>query len=385
MNKSRIVMMTASVGCGHDQAAEAIRQQLLVQQEHMQVEIIDFMNILHPSISQFIKNTYLKVIDMFPFWYHLLYKSTEKLNQKSKVKDLISHQYKKKIISLLNHSKPDLILFTNPFPSAMISYLKKRGKINTKTATVITDYTAHGVWLDPTIDCYFVGSEELREQLIERGIQKSKVFATGIPVSEKFNFVINKKHVISNLGLSSEIPTILIMGGGLGFGPIEEILDNLEQINQPMQLLVVAGKNQQLKDILEKRKLHSKHIMKVFGFCTNMHELMECSHLLISKPGGLTMTEAVNKRLPVLIFDPIPGQEVMNAQYLSKAGTAVFIKNLSDLQREVIRLLYDKPEEREKMIECCNRIRKPNATREITKHIMAQLKKQQKRKIPMLH
>lgn len=383
-NKYKIMIMTASVGCGHDQAAKVIKKHLLDKHDNIDIEIVDFIDIFPSTIGSLIKTTYLKMIDMVPSWYSLLYQATMRLNQQSKVTSIFSHKYKKKIQTIIEASNPDLILFTNPFPSTLVSHLKRKNKINIYTASIITDYTAHSVWLDPTIDSYFVGSNILKQEMIDRGIEDSKIHVTGIPIEGKFNTPVNREEKMVELGLEVDIPTVLIMGGGLGLGSIEEVLKTTDKINKPLQLIVVAGKNQSLKEELQNRVYNPKHNVKILGFCDNVHELMECSHLLVSKAGGLTMTEAVTKELPVLVYDPIPGQEVKNAQYFSDIGAAMYLKDLNELRDAIEELLYEKPQKREKMVKCCSVIRKPYAAENVSKFIFKKIDNRAFKKTPMI-
>lgn len=383
-HKYKIMIMTASVGCGHDQAAKVVKEYLLDTHSNIDIEIIDFIDIFPSVIGSIIKSTYLKMIDKVPSWYNLLYQGTMRLNQPSKVSSIFAYQCKKKIQTLIADSNPDMILFTNPFPSTLVSHLKRKNKINTYTASIITDYTAHSVWLDPTIDSYFVGSSILKEEMVSRGIKASKIHVTGIPIDGKFNTLVNREEKIKELGLDINLPTVLIMGGGLGLGSIEEILETTDKINEKLQLIVVAGKNQTLKEELDNRAYNPKHNVKVLGFCNNIHELMECSHLLISKAGGLTMTEAVNKKLPVLVFDPIPGQEVKNAQYFSDIGAAMYLKDLEEVRYAIEELLYKNPGKRNKMVKCCSVIRRPNATENVSNFIFKEMNNMISKKTPMI-
>jgi len=383
-NKYKIMIMTASVGCGHDQAAKVIKDDLLDRYNNIDIEIIDFIDLFPSAIGSIIKSTYLKMIDKVPSWYNLLYQGTMKLNQQSKVSSIFAYKYKKKTLTLIEAWNPDMILFTNPFPSTLVSHLKRKNRINTYTASIITDYTAHSVWLDPTIDNYFVGSNILKQEMVDRGIEVSKIHVTGIPIDGKFNIEVNREEKLIELGLDIDLPTVLIMGGGLGLGSIEEVLETTDKIDKKLQLIVVAGKNQALKDELENRVCNSKHNVKVLGFCNNVHELMGCSHLLVSKAGGLTMTEAVTKELPVLVFDPIPGQEVKNAQYFSDIGAAMYLKDLEEIKYVIEELLYENPEKREKMVKCCSVIRKPYATEDVSKFIFEKIDNNVLKKAPMI-
>lgn len=372
-NKYRLMIMTASIGCGHNQAAKVIEKKLLEKDDRIQIEILDIIDIFPPAIGQFIKNTYIKIIDRTPNWYKLLYKITERLNRADKVNSIFLYKHIKKTYRLIEEFNPHIILFTNPLPLILVSYLKRKNKITSYTATIITDYTAHRVWLDPSINTYFVGSSILKGQMVKRGINSLKIQVTGIPVDEKFIRPINRNRKMAELGLDINLPTILIMGGGLGLGSIEEILNTTNQINRPLQLLVVAGKNQDLEKRLRFKAYNPKHRVRIFGFSNNIYELMACSQLLVSKAGGLTMTEAVNKKLPILVYDPIPGQEVKNAQYFSHLGAARYLKGLEDVRISIEELLYEEAYKRYKMVKSCSKICKPEAAEDIAQFILEKL------------
>lgn len=373
MSKYKIMIMTASVGCGHDRVAETIEKQLLDKYKNIEIRIVDFIDIFPPAMGQFIKNAYLKMVDKAPYWYNLLYQFTARSSQKNKASSIFTYKYKKKICALIRVFGPHMILFTNPFPLVLVSHLKRKNRINTYTASIITDYTAHSVWLDPTINSYFVGSNILKREMIDGGINALKIHVTGIPIDKKFDVQVNREEKMTELGLDMNLPTVLIMGGGLGLGSIEEVLETTDKINKPLQLIAVAGKNEILRRELENRTYNQNHNVKILGFCDNVHELMECSHLLISKAGGLTMTEAVVKKLPVLVFDPIPGQEVKNAQYFSYIGAAMYLRDLKEVKNAIYELLYENPEKRQRMVMCCSVVRKPCAAEDVSDFILKEI------------
>lgn len=383
MKKRKALILTASIGSGHDQAAETIAAKLKSMDGKIEIRMFDFMSILNPSISLLIKNSYLKMLDVAPNWYNLLYHQAMKMNTQGKVKNILVYRYEKKLLGLINQEKPDTIIFTNPFPSLVVSGLKKKGKVNINTATIITDYNAHRVWLNDTVDDYFVGCDDLKLNLISMGIKANRIAVTGIPIHDKFFLPLDKSTIIQELKLDSNIPIILVMGGGLGLGPIDEIISHLDQINRPLQVLVVAGKNKELLRALEQKKNKYHHPIKLFGYCENVHELMEISSLLVSKAGGITMTEAIQKELPALITQPIPGQEVANAEYLSYIGTAKYMHNLRELTATVENLLFNCPQEYLKMKEQCQIHKKADASAIIARNVLKAIEHQY-RHTPMI-
>lgn len=368
--RKRVMILTASIGCGHDQAAETLAKKFKEQGEGIETEIIDFMEMMNTSISHLIKSSYLKMIDLFPSWYHLLYQNTMKIKNNSKVKSIFIYRYEKKLLQLIEKRQPDLILFTNPFPLILVSDMKRKGIMNVDTATVITDYTAHSVWLDQTVNYYFVGSYSLMEDLVRKGIRKDSISVTGIPIRSEFYKYLDEKRILKEQGLSPALPTLLIMGGGLGLGPLDEIIQVLNKVKAPLQLLVVTGKNQELLESLRGQCRKSNHHVKLYGYYKNINELMTISDLLISKAGGITMSEAIQKELPILITHPIPGQEVGNAQHLSALGIAKHIEDLEDLATTVDDLLFKNPLHYQGMKAQLRGLRKQDAAGAIVKELV---------------
>ncbi len=368
--KKKVMILTASIGCGHDQAAETLATKLEELDDEIEIIVMDFMEILNSSISHLIKSSYLKMIALMPNWYHHLYNYTMKIKTNSKVKNIFIYRYEKKLMNLIWRNQPDMIIFTNPFPLMLVSDMKRKGKIKVKTAAIITDYTAHRIWLDDAVNHYFVGCDALKEDLKNQGIDKKRISVTGIPIRNHFYTAIDKERVLREQGLQSERPTILIMGGGLGLGPIEEMITMLEGVPAPLQLLVVAGKNRELIEALQAKAGHTHHEIKLYGYYQNIHELMGIADLLISKAGGITMTEAIQKELPVLITNPIPGQEVGNAEILSRQGTAKYIQHLEELTAAVEDLLLKDAVDYQQMKEKCKKMKKADASMTIATAIL---------------
>ncbi|MBN4074349.1 glycosyltransferase [bacterium AH-315-E09] len=374
--KKKLMIMSASIGFGHDKAAETIKSKIEEKDMNIQVEIIDFMDIIQPSISKLIKRSYLKMIHTLPSWYSLIYSATKNIKYQNKAIDIANYHMNKKIVELLRKSKPDMILFVNPLPSSIIPSLMKKGRIAIRKATLITDYAMHKGWLNDEIDCYFVGRKELEEGILRASTNKPDIHITGIPVEDKFMMTVSKKDIAWKYELNVETPTILVMGGGLGLGSIKKTIMMIDEIDSPMQTIVLAGRNEKLQKVLSEIEFRDDHAVRILGFCDNVHELMSIADVLISKSGGLTMTEATCKKLPVLIIDPIPGQEVINAKYFDRLGTAKYVDDIKDLKLEIINLIFVNPKRREKMAKMCEEVMQPEAANEISEIIITQIREQ---------
>lgn len=203
-------------------------------------------------------------------------------------------------------------------------------------------------------------------EAVKKGAQKNKVVPLGIPINPSFAQVYDKKQVIENLNLEDR-PTILIMGGSLGLGNIEEIVEKVCTIcDENYQIIVVAGKNKALKNALEKRDFGRKIV--VYGFIDFIDKLMAISDILITKPGGLTCAEALSRKLPMILISPIPGQEERNTFYLINNGAAAYVKNTENFDI-VFSQIINNPQRLEHMKLACSFLGKPNSSPDIAEFI----------------
>jgi processive 1,2-diacylglycerol beta-glucosyltransferase len=206
--------------------------------------------------------------------------------------------------------------------------------------SVVTDFEAHALWMDTCVDLYCVAAEATKARLVARGAVPEDVVVTGIPISAKFSAKLNGKAVRKSLGLRDDLPVLLVPSGGFGMGPVGEILVQLDKVEQPFQTVVVTGRNEELRRELAAQD--RKHPTQVLGFATNMHELMAVADLLITKPGGLTSSEALAMGKPLFILNPIPGQEAANSDFLLEHGAAVKVNRVEDLPYRIEQLLGTK-------------------------------------------
>jgi processive 1,2-diacylglycerol beta-glucosyltransferase len=206
--------------------------------------------------------------------------------------------------------------------------------------SVVTDFEAHALWMEQSVDLYCVAAEETKAGLVARGVEAERVLVTGIPVSLRFELRIDARAVRRQLGIRDDLPTLLVLSGGFGMGPVQEILEALNQLTTPVQVLVVAGRNAQLRSDLASRD--HRHPTRVLGFVTNMHELMGVADIILGKPGGLTTSEALALGRPLFVFNPIPGQESANSDFLLERGAAAKVNRAEDLPFRLSQLLKSK-------------------------------------------
>jgi processive 1,2-diacylglycerol beta-glucosyltransferase len=265
--------------------------------------------------------------------------------------------------------RPDVVLCTHYFPLETLNRLrKKRGGPRPMAVSVVTDFEAHALWMDTCVDLYCVAAEETKARLVARGAVAENVVVTGIPISGKFSAKLSAKAVRKGLGLRDDLRVLLVPSGGFGMGPVGAILAELDKVGRPFQCVVVTGRNQELRQELAAQD--RKHPTQVLGFVRNMHELMAVADLIITKPGGLTSSEALAMGKPLLILNPIPGQEAANSDFLLEHGAAAKVNRVEDLPYRIEQLLGSRrlPD----MARAAKAIGRPDAARAVCREVVRQ-------------
>jgi processive 1,2-diacylglycerol beta-glucosyltransferase len=342
-----VLIVTASVGAGHNQAAQAIGAELERRYPAARVVIADFMGEENSHLNALLKDTYLKMLSLSPQVYDLLYRWSQ-ARQLPGVQSLLARAMKRSMLRLYLRYRPDLLVFTHPFPCGAAAYLRRTGKLDAPLVGVVTDFSAHPLWVYDEVDLYFVAARETRAELIEQGAAGERVFPTGIPIDAGFGRLLDRYAATRRLGLSARQPTVLVMGGGLGIGPVAEAVRSLDAIGRGLQLVVVAGRNAGLRRRLQALARVSRQPVTVLGYTRRVRELMAAADLLITKPGALTVSEALSAGLPLVLVEPLPGQEEDNAAYLTAQGAAVLLPDAGKAG-ELVAGLLDRPAALEEM------------------------------------
>ena len=352
----KILILSASIGSGHTKAAKSL-QKILGDS----AQVIDFTAKEISTLNWLTKKFYLAALRFIPDLYDRIYKFADGRKVGVSARFLSSALMYLPFTRLLNKFNPDVVICTHPFPEAAASlwkFLHAKSDKNFLLAAVLTDYSLHEIWIFGEVDAYFVATEDMKRELAAHCRAGQKIFATGIPIDKKFSCV--KK-------IPNSCTTILIMGGGLGLGSIEETLLELNKIKSTLSIIVVTGQNENLSARLKKLQGKISHSLKIFGYVSNVHKLMATADLLITKPGALTMTEAFAAGLPLILHAPIPGPEFKNAEYAVTHGAAISVGNrkisavVEELLREPARLV--------EMKRCAKKIARPNAATEIIERI----------------
>ena len=366
----KTLIFYASYGGGHINAAKSINEYLKNNYKNIDVELIDCMKYVNKTIEKMTTKAYNGMAKKVPWAWGRIYSDS----QKGPLAHITSRSNKIlaiKLLKLLREKNPDLIISTHPFGSQMCSYLKRKKKISAKIATIMTDFAPHDQWLvgSDFTDYYFVAHDKMKKYLVKKGISKQKVFATGIPLSSRFLQPHDKEKILKELNLKSEKKTILFFGGGefgLGKTRTVEIFESFVSYCTDMQIIAIAGKNEKMKTAFEKivSKYKRKDSVIVFEYTSQVPEFMNVSDLVVTKPGGLTTTESLASNLPMIVINPIPGQEEENAEFLEKNEIAIWIKK-DDNVIEILENLFSHPDKLKTMKENTKKLAKLHSTRDI--------------------
>lgn len=326
-----VLFLSISMGAGHLKAAYALKEYIEKKYPHSKNIVIDTFKHTNPLAHKIIVDGYLKAIKIKPKLYGKLYNLSEYKKSLNKLSHIMNITLSYKIEKLIKEFNPSIIVCTHPFPLQMVSYLKKENKISIPIIAILTDYVNHPLWFHTNIEAFVVGHDYIKEDMVRHGIPKEIIFTYGIPISQVF-LDKKKKHLArKELSLDDKF-TVLIMGGSLGYGNLESTFINFGKCFRDMQLIVVCGENRKLEKKLENisRSLNKK--IKILGYTNNISKLMDASDIVVTKPGGMTISEALVKELPLFIISPIPGQEERNAKFLVTSGAAITISKNDDIE-----------------------------------------------------
>jgi processive 1,2-diacylglycerol beta-glucosyltransferase len=317
------------------------------------VERIDLLKFFSPLHRKIHSDGYLALVERAPEIWGMVFAKTD--NPKvarvmNKLKRVFPSSSRQKFERHVKQFKPDVVLCTHYLPLELLGAPASRRHHHAKHAggkvpgpfvvSVITDFEAHALWMDSCVDLYCVAAEETKARLVARGATAENIAATGIPIAAKFSSKPDAKAVRKQYGLRDDLRVLLVLSGGFGMGPVAEILEQLDKVPNDFQAVVVTGRNEELRrDLAAQDRKHPTHVL---GFASNMHELMAIADLVITKPGGLTSSEALAMGKPLFILNPIPGQEAANSDFLLERGAAGKVNRVEDLPYRIEQLLGSK-------------------------------------------
>lgn len=365
--KRRIIIFSASFGGGHRSAAEALRNYYNAHYPNeVEVKIIDFFEEFMPGVNVLAKFAYQQSVAFFPDMYGTFFDASNALPSNPVVHELRIMGFQR-ATSFIDRFRPDAVISTFPVAGGVVSDIKQERPL--VAATVITDYGVHRTWLHPATDLYFVASKQVREDLVVRGLSWDRVVVSGIPVQEKFSQVPDRSECRREVGVSDRFTVLLTSAAGLA-GDVRDIA--AEICSSGIQVIAVTGHNARLKRRLDRLKKKTDHL-HVFGLTTEMHTMMGAADVLVGKAGGLTVSEALAVGLPLIIYNPVPGQELYNVDFLVNSGAGLLSRDEDDVVDKV-RFLSRNPERLAQLAGNAKALGKPAAAQAICERVLASIR-----------
>ncbi len=362
----KVLILTITAGHGHNQAAGALYNYLKTAgHEALTLDAYEYIN---PVLKDSINYGYLISTSISPKVYGKFYDLAERSENGDaplSLRKITNSLLAKKIHTFLSDYQPDVIICTHIYAALLVSYLKEHG-YTVPTMGIVTDFTIHPYWDETNIDYYVLANEGLKYQAVKKGIPAEKLLPIGIPIHPKFSVRTERSMARKALGIADK-PTVLVMSGSMGYGNIVKNIRSLLEMDADFQIISVCGNNKTAKKKIDKLP-KTKEIYN-FGFVNNVDMLMDASDVIITKPGGLTTSEALAKGLPIVIVSPIPGQEERNMEFLVNNGLARAVSKTYPVDEAISQLLQDE----RKHAQVCGMIelfKKPDATKDLVNFIV---------------
>lgn len=362
----RILILPASTGGGHKRAAAAIKEKIEEISPQTTVIVIDALKAIGKVYDRTICDGYHFMATKIPKVYGACYKITD---HKSLMYDTViktNDVAAKRLLSTIEHCHPDIIISCHPFVTGMLSRLKKKEKISTKVISLITDYDAHRTYIMPNIEAYVLAGKHMKFRMIsEYDVDESHIYPLGIPILDKFSLPYDKAELCKKEDLDPNKPTVLLMAGSFGVSTVLNFYKALVEKSRDLQYIVITGNNKHLYKHLKEavNELDADDCTKLLYFVDNVEDYMHIADLIVTKPGGLTVTESIACKLPLAIYNAVSGQERDNAQFLVNSGVAILLNKYQGAD-QIITLLNNK-ERLAEMREICGSIATNNSAEKI--------------------
>lgn len=367
----RTLILSISAGGGHVNASEAMECYIKLDDPNNEVKVVDTIKYINPLLDKVVIGSYLKSLKLSPALFGKLYDFAETGESiatfSNKLIEMIIH----KLMPLIEDFVPDIIIATHPFSTEMVSKLKAKGMISIPALSILTDYAPHSFWIHPNIDAYVVSTLAMVDEMVKRGVDKSILYPLGIPVKPNFLKKYPREDTLKSLDLDPNKKTVLLMGGSLGLGKICLLYEELQKVAIDIQIIAITGNNKKLFSQLSELSNNSHKDTRIIGYTTEVNKYMQACDLLVTKPGGLTITEALVSGVPLAVFSAIPGQEQKNAEFLLCNNLAVSLGEGKNCHA-ILNSLLSAPDKLENMRNNCLIFSKPNSGYDI-KNLMHKL------------
>jgi processive 1,2-diacylglycerol beta-glucosyltransferase len=356
----RIAILTLGIGSGHVRASSVVARALEEGGGGVEVGVFDAIQYAQP---------WFRCLYVYPYWWMLryapglwgwLYKRRHRKIHRGTAPRWVFRWGCRKVLRELRRFSPHLVIVTEIGAAEIAALGKREGWVNTPLLAVQTDFQTEPPWVQSEIDFYCVGSEEARFQLVGWGISPHRILVCGIPIDPVFALPHDKPEILRSLGLVAERPVILVMAGGMGPVPLDEVVVSLERCGLPLQVIAVTGHDGEMQARLKTLQGKVGLDLRTLGWIENVAELMAAADLLVTKPGGLSTSEALAAGLPMVLTHPIPGPEESHARHLVQRGVALHARSSEEIPELVLPLLRC-AEKRAEMARRAKELARPDA------------------------
>ena len=368
--RQKVLIFYINPNSGHHSAALAIEKAIQQKDSLTEVVVLDFMKFINPLIAQVLLRTYRSLIKRAPCTWQYLYDNPRVLEKTAKLRHLLTKINLNRIRRVIAKHKPKAIICTQAIPCGAL-LLQKVRHVSIPLIGVSTDYTTHSYWFHEEVTHYVVPSEREKSRLLSRGIEVGKIKTYGIPIDPKFQVEHDKNNLLERFGLNRGVFTVLIMGGSQGLGGIDRLVERIGRVPANLQVLIVAGTNKKVFKTVNGQRKNGKfsQAIRIFSHVDYIDELMEISDLIITKPGGLTTSEAITKKCPMILINPILGQESQNAEYLVAQKTALMVEDEEQLAKAVKSTIHN-PGQLDEIIYQHERVKRPFAANDVASMVL---------------
>ncbi len=362
----RVLNLTITAGQGHNQVAKNLSEYLGAY-KGIETFSLDTFEYISQGLKEIVSRGYLMSAKRLPKIYGKVYRMAEKRDSDNgHLMRVTSSVMARKLLKFIAEYDPDIIVCTHVFAAMLVTDVQKKFKKKVKTIGIVTDFTIHPYWEETELDYYVTANEFLTNQAVKKGIDKASVLPIGIPIDPVFAEKTEKSEARKLLEVA-DMRTVLVMSGSMGYGKIGSMVKKLDSLDMEFQIISVCGNNAKLKKKIDKMK--AKHPVYNYGYTDKVNLMMDAADCIVSKPGGLTSSEALAKGLPMIMANPIPGQEDRNVEFLLNNGAAFKVSSTFPVDEAIYQMFAN--ETRLKNIrEIAGVLGRPNATADIAKLIL---------------
>jgi processive 1,2-diacylglycerol beta-glucosyltransferase len=304
------------------------------------------------------------MVKTIPQMYRYIYNRAERATEVGPFRTW-AHQFTAgNLRALIERDRPDVVVCTHAFPCGAMAEYKRLFHDAPPVVGIVTDYAVHAFWIHRNVDAYAVANDAVRDLMIGRGVAPERVIASGIPVRPDFSRRDETREALrERLDLPRDRRVVLMMGGGLGIGPLERMMRALESVPVPLAVVVIAGRNARSARRVLAAAESIRYPVRALRFVDNVYDYMHAADAFVTKPGGLSAAEALVAGIPMVLCKPLPGQEERNARVLSDAGAAIRTRTVAELPAAISAILTDAGR-RERMVDAARSLARPNAAGE---------------------